>query len=289
MLPSRGDDGRVVSRRQFLAGAAAGVVVAGGAAVELAPARIRYRLGLAHSPDRHEPVSHHQIVSGTFASAHMNEPVGWSIALPAGAATGVVYCLHGYGESHTTAFSELHIPDVVAAAGAPLAVAACDGGSDSYWHPRRDGTDAMAMFFDEFIPLVEGRVANVQQRALLGWSMGGYGALLFAEQRPELFRAVAAGSPALWTRPGTTAPGAFDSATDYHRWDVYAGVGRLDGLSVRVDCGTDDPFVVADRAFVTRLRGPHDASFSYGFHDAAYWRSVAPAQIRTITASLSPE
>ncbi len=63
--------------------------------------------------------------------------------------------------------AELHIPDVVAAAAAPLAVAACDG-DDSYWHPRSDGTDAMAMFFEELLPLVDHQIGPVIARALMG-------------------------------------------------------------------------------------------------------------------------
>ena len=36
-----------------------------------------------------------------------------------------------------------------------VAVAAVDGGKDSYWHRRADGTDPLAMLLDESIPLVE--------------------------------------------------------------------------------------------------------------------------------------
>ena len=113
--------------------------------------------------------------------------------------------------------------------------------------------------------------------------MGGYGALLAAERAPDRFQAVVAASPALWTSPGATPAIAFDGANDYHRNDVFAGVDRL---TVRIDCGTDDPFVDADRQFADQLPRPHHGTFGPGFHDAAYWRSVAPAQITTIAVSL---
>ena len=43
------------------------------------------------------------------------------------------------------------------------------------------------MLLDEFIPMVESRVGP-QPAAVLGWSMGGYGALLAAETAPHRFR-----------------------------------------------------------------------------------------------------
>ncbi len=120
----------------------------------------------------------------------------------------------------------------------------------------------------------------------MGWSMAGCGALLYAEEHPELFRAVTAGGPALWTTPSATAPGAFDGPADYRRWNVFDRVDRLGSMTVRVDCGTHDPFLTADRAFVARLPSAHRGSFTPGFHDLAYWRRVAPAQVATIGAAL---
>jgi pimeloyl-ACP methyl ester carboxylesterase len=269
-----------------MVGVAAAVVAGLGAGTELAPASVRHRLGLTGSPDHRVRRGSERTVSGAFMSSRMRGKVGWSIAVPTASVTGIVYCLHGRGESHTMAFSELHIPDMVNAAGLGLVVAACDGGEHSYWHPRADGTNPMGMFFDEFIPMVERHVGAIQRRALMGWSMGGYGALLFASERPDLFRAVAAGSAALWTTPRATAPGAFDSASDYERWNVFDRTERLAGLTVRVDCGSHDPFLAADRTFANRLPPPRLGTFTSGFHDAAYWRSIAPAQIATINTAL---
>jgi enterochelin esterase-like enzyme len=243
-------------------------------------------VGLAQSPDHQVPVAHAKESRGELSSAHMLHPVGWTIAMPSVPVHGVVYCLHGHGRDHRMAFDDIHLPDVVAAAHAPLAVAAVDGGSDSYWHARTSGSDPLAMLLDEFIPMVERHIGSEPPRALLGWSMGGYGALLAAEHAPERFAAVAAASPALWTTPGATPAIAFDGAADYHRNDVFAGADRLTNMTVRIDCGTDDPFHDADAEFATKLPHANPGTFSSGFHDAAYWRSVAPAQIATITRAL---
>jgi S-formylglutathione hydrolase FrmB len=143
----------------------------------------------------------------------------------------------------------------------------------------------MAMLLDEYIPFVERRT-NTTRRALLGWSMGGYGALLVAERASDRFFAVAAASPALWTSPGQTAPGAFDSPADFYRFDVFTGEQHLADLRVRVDCGTSDHFYPAARRFVAGLPPGHQGSFGPGFHEASYWRSVAPAQVTTIAQAL---
>src|SRR5262249_17901622 len=122
-------------------------------------------------------------------------------------------------------------------------------------------------------------------RAVVGWSMGGYGALLAAERAPDQFKAVAAASPALWTRASDTAAGAFDSADDFRQNDVFRGADRLSPLVVRVGCRSYDPFYDASKEFAARLSSRSHAHFGDGFHDAAYWRSVAPAQVDTIVAA----
>jgi S-formylglutathione hydrolase FrmB len=214
----------------------------------------------------------------------MHRKVSWALSVPPGPVLGVVYALHGRGANHRFAFDEVQLDRVAASLDLPLVIASVDGGDHSYWHRRADGTDASLLLTDEFIPHVEELVGR-QQRALLGWSMGGYGALLAAERHPADFRVIAAASAALWRSYSQTAPGAFDSSADYDRNDVFSGVRRLDKVPIRVDCGTSDPFYSADRHFTSLLTGPHSSSFGSGGHNPSYWRSVAPAQLRTIAKS----
>jgi S-formylglutathione hydrolase FrmB len=278
----------VPSRREFLIGGGVVVALGVGGAVEMGGRRrtsLLHRLGLAESPDRSVPASNTPIMSGSFASRHVATQVKWSLAVPAGELIGIVYCLHGHEQDHRFAFEHIRVPDFAAAGQANIAVAGVDGGADSYWHRREDGNDPLAMLLEEFVPLIESKV-GAQPRAILGWSMGGYGALLAAETAPERFRAVCVASPALWMSPGLTPQGAFDSADDYRRNDVYARTSRLSSMVVRVDCGTGDPFYEATKKFVRDVHPAPQGRFGTGFHDDAYWRSVAPAQIRTIKRAL---
>ena len=138
---------------------------------------------------------------------------------------------------------------------------------------------------EEFVPLLVKRLGPLPV-VLYGFSMGGYGALLAAERGAaasggNLFRAVAAASPALWTEPGETAPGAFDSPSDFYSNDVFSSVPLLRSLQVSLDCGEEDPFYGATRELSTLMPWPHEAVYRPGAgHTWGYWRSVAPSQMR---------
>ena len=146
--------------------------------------------------------------SGSFYSSARHRHVGYTIAWPPGHPPGsplpLIVMLHGYGANHSNALSSMTPVQAVSLEvdGQPLppmAMVTVDGGG-RYWNPH-PGDDPMAMVISELIPMCQG--LNLGRSPLrigtMGISMGGYGALLFAEKYPELIRAVAAISPAIWT------------------------------------------------------------------------------------------
>jgi pimeloyl-ACP methyl ester carboxylesterase len=218
---------------------------------------------------------------GTFSSRFWpDQLVRWRLARPsqrlarpsqAGSVTAaqpLVVALHGYGEDADWPFSSLHIQRHVARTG--LAVAAVDGGS-FYWHARRSGIDTSAMVVQDLLPLLRGKGLATSRIALIGWSMGGYGALLMASRLGRRRVAgVVAVSPALWQSPADSAAGAFDDHEDFLRNDVFAARRALAGIPIRLDCGRDDPFIVANRAFARALPSA-TATFDGGAHTEDYW------------------
>ena len=118
-------------------------------------------------------------------------------------------------------------------------------------------------------------------RALMGWSMGGYGARSAVERAASLFVGVASASPALWLSPADTAPGAFDGPADFYANDVFRGINALSAMTVAVACGIGDPFYGHPRP-AAAMPFPHQVFFGPGYHDVAYWRSVAPAQLQAL-------
>jgi S-formylglutathione hydrolase FrmB len=161
---------------------------------------------------------------------------------------------------------------------APFAVVAVDGGG-SYWHKRASGEDTSAMVLDELIPMLSAQGLDTSRVGFLGWSMGGYGALLLgARLGPARTAAICAVSPALWTSSGATAPGAFDGADDYAANSVW-GLPALGSIPIRIDCGNSDPFYSATKQFISQLPSPPSGGFSPGGHDGGFWSSQLPAEI----------
>lgn len=201
----------------------------------------------------------------------------------------VVVALHGLGQDHRI-LAQLGAPRLLAAhlraGGAPFALVAPDGGT-SYWHPH-DGQDAGAMVVDELLPQLPQHAVGIERIGLMGWSMGGYGALRLADLLgPSRVAAVAAVSPALWTDPAGASRSGFDDAAEYERYSVMGDQARLRHIAVRVDCGLSDPFAAAVRAYRSGFTRPPGGGFSAGGHDRAYWRRTLPGQLHFLGSRLA--
>jgi S-formylglutathione hydrolase FrmB len=290
--------GAMVTRRAFLAAAGGAVAAAAvGVAVEQPGVR-RWAVGLV-DPEPRAPAPSSApgpLTSGVLESRARGREVAWRVAYPPGHREGdvlpVALVLHGRGGNQDSAFSDLaldgYLADVVAPGARPFALASVDGGDHGYWHARRDGDDPQTMLTDEFVPLLSRHGLVTSRVAVLGWSMGGYGALLLAETAgPSRIAAVAADSPALWLRAADSASGAFDGAADFAAHDVFARRSRLAGIPVRIACGDRDPFCPAVREFVTGVPDLAGTDFSTGEHTNTYWRRTAPAQLRFLASALS--
>lgn len=221
--------------------------------------------------------------SGELADGHGLERPRWRLAVPEdGPARGLVVVLHGYGGNADAAF-ELGYADTVASTG--LALVAVDGGN-GYWHARRDGTDSGALVRDELIPLglSSAGLPATTRIGLLGWSMGGFGALLLASDLgPQRVMGVVAASAALWTTGAQTPAGAYDDREDFDRHSIFGRIDRLARIPVRLDCGDSDPFIAANRALARRLPRV-ETHFEPGGHEDAWWRARAGAQMAWLAA-----
>ena len=135
------------------------------------------------------------------------------------------------------------------------------------------------MVLGELIPMLGEHEIDTSRVAFLGWSMGGYGALLLgARLGAARTAAICAVSPALWTSAGAAAPGAFDGAEDYAANSVW-GLPELNSIPIRIDCGNSDPFYSATQQYIAQLPNPPAGGFSDGGHDGAFWTSQLPAEV----------
>jgi len=283
-----------LTRRRAVTGLGAAALAAGGAAAgaRRLPVRTWYdELTGVCGPSGPSPprLPGTRVVSGTLHSTSVPEPVDHAVGLPPGHfGSAAAVCLPGRGSDADWVMNVLHAVDFVAAAGRRFAVAAVDGGQ-SYWHRRADGEDRMRMLISDFLPLLRSGF-GLEPRAIMGWSMGGYGALLAAERHPERFPTVAVSSAAIWqthTQQASAVPDAFDGAADFAANDVFAGSDRLARSAVWLSCGTADPFLANDRAFAARLPHRPAGRFVPGCHDDDFWRRMLPAQVRFVGRTLA--
>ncbi|HSA93613.1 MAG TPA: alpha/beta hydrolase family protein [Terriglobales bacterium] len=175
-----------------------------------------------------------------------------------------------------------------------------DGGRGFYINSRDGRTRYEDFFIREFVPAMDRKYRTVATRAgrgLSGVSMGGYGALRFAFQYPQLFGSVSAHSAAVMKdlpRGADAAPGigggrtsllgtVFGSPLDhafYQRQNPVtlarqsAGLRRL---KIYFDCGTEDEYgfdagAQALHEALESRRIPHEFHLYPGGHG---WQYVA--------------
>jgi acetyl esterase/lipase len=315
-----------LSRRAVLLGGAGLVVVAGGAATgyELVQdgalpgkyllARLVGACGSPPPPPRGRPPVRRAI---SFYSAFRHRQVTMVTLTPPGRPAapnlGVVLALHGAGADAQTMADQVG-PAMTAAGITRFATITVDGGN-TCWHDRADGDDPIGMIIREVLPRAAAAGLRTSHIGITGESMGGYGALLLAEQlaRPSLLpapvvtaaagsrsaalakaalpqpAAVAALSPAIFTSYADARAAnrtAFDSQADFDRNDVFAGLAALRSVPTLVSCGTDDPFEPAAALLRSRLAGlaghQPPGGILPGCHDDAFWERNLPGSLRFI-------
>ena len=236
----------------------------------------------------------------TFDSPACGKAITWGLILPRDVppeGLPVVLVLHGRGGNAHSAIDVLHLDAYLARhvreGHRPFALLSADG-TDRYWHPRRAGDDPLTMVTSELLPLAARRGLRTERIAVMGYSMGGYGALMMARESERgtlagtTVAAGAASSPALFPTWADSSPGAFDDAADWQRWgDLLDDPGVRD-TPLTVSCGTSDPFAGVTRTYRSRCRAVAGGGLSAGRHDGGYWRSLLPDQLAFLSGHLTP-
>lgn len=208
------------------------------------------------------------------------------IMRPEGAARNLPVCLalHGRGET-AGMFVDLGVPDMLTSlvnyqGVSPFAVVAVDGG-DSYWVARDpDEDDPQRMLAEDMPKWLDERGLATNPFAVVGISMGGYGAFNYARNFND--PAVAAISPALFLSwPEAQARDAFADEARWRATDPLQNTFAYTGVPIGVWCGESDPFVDGARRLVETAK-PAVAEIVPGDHDDVYWRKVLPAALKFV-------
>ncbi|GAB3247905.1 alpha/beta hydrolase-fold protein [Kineosporia babensis] len=206
----------------------------------------------------------------------------------------VILVLHGRGDDAHSVFDSLGMHQFLAAhveaGGKPAGVVSVDGG-EAYWHPRANDDDPLSMLSDELLPRVAELGFNTANLGVMGYSMGGFGALLLAResshQRFVPIKAAAASSPALFAQASATSAGSFDDAADFQRWGALSDKPDVKNIPLSVSCGVDDPFSTETERYREACDPTPAGSIGNGAHNHGYWRAQVPAQLRFLTDRLS--
>ncbi|MDP4278544.1 MAG: alpha/beta hydrolase-fold protein, partial [Bacteroidota bacterium] len=109
---------------------------------------------------------------------------------------GVVYLLHGYGDNNNSWNDQyLRITSLIDSLEATGTVSpmiyVLPQGFNSYYVNKYDGSfDYMKMFVNELVPYIDKTyrtIADRDHRAVVGYSMGGFGAMVIPSMNPSVF------------------------------------------------------------------------------------------------------
>lgn len=227
----------------------------------------------------------------SFHSDALGRTMRYQIVVPAAAATArvpVVYLLHGHGGEEGDWFT--YSRAAALANQYNLAVVTPDGANS--WYINGGSGRWRDYIVDDLVRDVEKRwpvKAAREGRAVAGLSMGGYGAMNLALQRPEVFSLAASMSGALdIMRPSNVfesrrvdeeVRAAFGppGSTTRRENDIYRLASEEDASKLpylHIDCGVDDPWMAVNREFaqVLAARGiSHDFQELPGNHNWRYW------------------
>ncbi len=234
-----------------------------------------------------------------YRSAALVKHVAANVILPDDPALSppypVMYLLHGLSDDYTIWMRRTSIERYMD--GIPMIVVMPDGGR-GFYTDAVEGYAYESAIISDLIPLVDRTFPTIVRRAgrcIGGLSMGGYGALRLALSRPDMFCSAVSHSGAVFFGNHELSI-ADDRAAEFRRIlgdaprggrnDLFALAERLDRNlmpALRLDCGTDDHLLEANRSFHAHLEAleiPHEYEEFPGGHDWSYWDTHVPEAIR---------
>lgn len=151
-------------------------------------------------PDKPQPIVNRFTENITFFSQTLNRDVTFALYLPADYTTsqaryGTVYLLHGWGDNQTAWIKggKVHtiINDLETKGTIDPYIYVMPNALKSYYVNYANGKfDYMDMLVNELVPYVDSLYrtkSDANHRAVVGYSMGGYGAVILPYKHPETF------------------------------------------------------------------------------------------------------
>jgi enterochelin esterase family protein len=261
----------------------------------------------------------------TMQSPHLGRPIAYSAYVPdAPPPWATLILLHPYDGADDTWRDHMHVADVLrrmraeGTARPMLLVMPAAGNSWYVDDPRLGGFGPVRTAFLEDLPAgISARFPQAARcragRAVAGSSMGGYGALLMALDRPDLFAAAAVFSPSIFRESSARTPDSpnlplrafgslFGQPLDWQRFDAWTLVPRVarlpaPGAGARpafwIMAGSEDFEVVLDGSVrlhmaLRRARVETALRIIPGNHGDDTWKAALPEALTWLSTHLDP-
>ena len=263
------------------------------------------------------------VANQTVQSTILSRGINYAVLLPEGydkssESYPVVYLLHGFGDDETAWYTDGSLQfyvDRYIAETVPM-IYVMPQGFNTYYIDRYNGTyPYMDMFVKELVPAIDSKFRTKKdktQRAVMGYSMGGYGALILPVMHPDVFTisvplsmsfrtdeqyiAETQGSfDGQWAPnfgPGAGVSGSarlsdyFKARSPFHFFNT-ADITAFNNLKFMIDCGDDEESLsITNDALHVLMRDheiPHEYRVRSGAHSWDYWKKSYPEALKFIS------
>jgi len=277
------------------------------------------------TPPPYKPPLIRLLTERTLKSQLLNRDIQYAVLLPKEYDTlnskyPVVYLLHGFGDDETAWYTWGDLQNYVDAIdpGKIPMIYVMPQGFNSYWVNQYDGAfPYMNMLVKEMVPQIDllfHTIKDPQHRAVMGYSMGGYGALITTAKNPSVFKTGVVLSMSYRTdhqymnepQSGWNVQwgsifggiGASGSArlTDYYKENnpFYFFINpndiSLKGQNYFLDCGDDEENLSQPNDslhdMLRNLNIKHEYRVRNGGHSWDYWHGALPEALQFISSAV---
>jgi enterochelin esterase-like enzyme len=258
----------------------------------------------------------------TFKSLILHRDLNYAVLLPKdydslNSEYPVVYLLHGMGDDESAWYEYgliSYYVDLYAAETVPM-IYVMPQGFNTYWVNKHNGTyPYMDMLVNEMVPAIDSMFRTIkdpQHRAVMGFSMGGYGALILPAKNPDIFKTGVILSMSFrtdqqymdelqdnWNSQWGSIFGGFGTTgtarlTDYFKANSpfyffgNPGDPSLNGQNYFFDCGDDEETLSETNNMLHNLLRDlnieHEYRVKNGGHNWDYWHKALPEALKYIS------
>ena len=257
----------------------------------------------------------------SIQSKILNNLINYEVLLPENYATSkdsfpVVYLLHGFGDNQAAWVTDgliQYYSDKDVNVNGPM-IFVMPQGFNTYYVNRYNGSyPYMDFFASELVPEIDlhyRTIKDKQHRAVMGYSMGGYGALILPAMHPEIFSISIPLSMSFRTDEqytlepqsgwnsqwgaifGGAGKNGQERLTDYYtslspfHFFAQSDLTKFSGLKFFMDCGDDEESLHITNGSLHNLmrdrKIPHEYRVRNGGHNWQYWHGALPEALKFI-------